>query len=234
MIQASTAAKPLLDSSTPMEAELSKYAEIQEFRWNRFDRILKILVDYSLTIPGLILISPLLLLIAIMIKLDSPGPVIHRRRVLGVNGRVFYALKFRTMYVNNDEILAAHPRLRAELDKNYKLKCDPRLTRVGQLLCQFSLDELPQLFNVLFQDMSLVGPRLITPNEIAKYGHFGEALLTAMPGLTGLWQISGCSNTTYDDRVKLDMEYISNWSIWMDVIILLRTVPAVLKGNRAY
>lgn len=234
MIQASTAAKPLLDSSTSMEAERIKYAETEESRSNRFGRILKILVDYSLTIPGLILISPLLLLIAIMIKLDSPGPVIHRRRVLGVNGRVFYALKFRTMYVNNDEILAAHPRLRAELNKNYEVKRDPRLTRIGQFLCQFSLDELPQLFNVLFQDMSLVGPRVITPHEIAKYGRFGEALLTAMPGLTGLWQISARSDTSYDDRVKLDMEYISNWSIWMDVKILLRTIPTVMKGGGAY
>ena len=234
MIQASTAAKTLLDKSTRREAETIEYAEIREFRSNQLGKIMKALVDYCLTIPGLILISPLLLLVAIMVKLDSPGPVIHRRRVLGMNGRVFYALKFRTMYVNGDEILAAHPRLRAELNRNYKLKCDPRVTRVGQLLRKFSLDELPQLFNVLFQDMSLVGPRIITPDEITKYGRHGEMLLTAMPGLTGLWQVSGRSDTSYDERVKLDMKYIHNWSISMDLKILFRTIPAVMKGDGAY
>jgi lipopolysaccharide/colanic/teichoic acid biosynthesis glycosyltransferase len=101
-------------------------------------------------------------------------------------------------------------------------------------LRKFSLDELPQLFNVLFQDMSLVGPRIITPDEITKYGRHGEMLLTAMPGLTGLWQVSGRSDTSYDDRVKLDMKYIHNWSISMDLKILFRTIPAVMKGDGAY
>ena len=233
MIQASTAAKTFRDKSSRIEAETTEYAEVREFRSNRLGKILKVLVDYCLTIPGLILISPLLLLLTIMVKLDSPGPVIYRRRVLGMNGRVFYALKFRTMYVNGNEILAAYPRLRAELNRNYKLKCDPRVTRVGHFLRKFSLDELPQLFNVLFQDMSLVGPRIITPDEIRKYGRHGEMLLTAMPGLTGLWQVSGRSNTSYDDRVRLDMNYIHNWSILMDLRILGRTIHAVMKGDGA-
>jgi lipopolysaccharide/colanic/teichoic acid biosynthesis glycosyltransferase len=173
-------------------------------------------------------------MLAILVKLDTPGPVIHRRRVLGRNGRVFYAFKFRTMYVNGDEILAAHPRLRAELNKNYKLKCDPRVTPVGRFLRKYSLDELPQLFNVLAQDMSLVGPRIIAPEEIVKYGQWGDLLLTAMPGLTGLWQVSGRSNTSYDERIALDMHYISHWSVWLDIKILFRTIPVVLKGDGAY
>jgi lipopolysaccharide/colanic/teichoic acid biosynthesis glycosyltransferase len=153
---------------------------------------------------------------------------------LGLNGHEFDAFKFRTMYVNGDDILAHYPKLRAELDRNYKLKCDPRVTRVGQALRKFSLDELPQLFNVLNQDMSLIGPRIIAPDELDKYGRWGKTLLTAMPGVTGWWQVNGRSNTTYGERVNLDMEYIHNWSVWLDIKILFMTIPAVLKGDGAY
>ena len=200
----------------------------------RYNRTLKLAIDYALALPGLLLIAPLFILLAILVKLDSPGPVFHRRRVLGQDGRVFDAFKFRTMYVNGDEILARYPKLRQELDKNYKLKCDPRVTRVGTFLRKFSLDELPQLLNVLARDMSLIGPRIIAPDEISKYGQYGPALMTVMPGLTGLWQVSGRSNTTYDERVTLDMHYITEWSVWLDIKILLRTIPAVLKGDGAY
>jgi len=198
------------------------------------NRRLKALLDYAIVIPTLMLIWPLFLVLAIAVKLDSPGPIIHRRRVLGRDGRIFDAFKFRTMYVNGDEILAQYPKLKAELNQNYKLKCDPRVTRVGTLLRKFSLDELPQLFNVLAQDMSIVGPRIIAPDEITKYGRWGQTLLTVMPGLTGLWQVSGRSNTSYDDRVKLDMQYIDNWSIFLDIKILFKTIPAVMKGDGAY
>ncbi len=197
-------------------------------------QMLKTLLDYALTIPSLLFILPLFLLIGLAIKLDSPGPVFYRRRVLGRNGVQFDAFKFRTMYVNGDEILARHPELKAELDKNYKLKADPRVTRVGKLLRKFSLDELPQLINVLLRDMSLVGPRIIAPNELVKYGPWGDTLMTVIPGLTGLWQVSGRSDTSYDERVNLDMEYIHNWSIWLDIKIIFRTIPAVLRGDGAY
>jgi lipopolysaccharide/colanic/teichoic acid biosynthesis glycosyltransferase len=198
------------------------------------NRRLKALLDFAIVIPTLLLIWPLFLILAIAVKLDSAGPVIHRRRVLGRDGRIFDAFKFRTMYVNGDEILAQHPKLKAELNKNYKLKCDPRVTRVGTFLRKFSLDELPQLFNVLAQDMSIIGPRIIAPDEISKYGQWGQTLLTVMPGLTGLWQVSGRSNTSYDDRVKLDMSYINTWSVFKDIQILLKTIPAVMKGDGAY
>lgn len=200
----------------------------------RLGFILKALLDYCVVIPGLLLISPLFILLALMVKLDSPGPIIYRRRVLGRNGRVFYALKFRTMYVNGEEILARYPKLKEELDKNYKLKFDPRVTRVGVILRKYSLDELPQLFNVLAQDMSLIGPRIIAPDEIVKYGPYGATLLTAMPGLTGLWQVSGRSDTSYDERVTLDMQYIHNWTLWTDVKILFRTPLVILRGDGAY
>lgn len=195
---------------------------------------LKSLVDYALVIPALLVLWPLFLGLALAVKFDSPGPIIYRRRVLGRDGRVFDAFKFRTMYVNGDDILAQHPVLKAELDRNYKLKDDPRVTKVGKLLRKFSLDELPQLFNVLFQDMSLIGPRIIAPEEIEKYGAYGPDLLAVMPGITGLWQVSGRSNTSYDDRVKLDMQYIHNWSVLLDIKILFRTFPAVMKGEGAY
>ncbi|MCP4421100.1 MAG: hypothetical protein GY805_31195 [Chloroflexi bacterium] len=198
------------------------------------NRRLKALLDYAIVIPTLMLIWPLFLLLAIAVKMDSSGPIIYRRRVLGRDGRIFDAFKFRTMHTNGDEILAQYPKLKAELNKNYKLKCDPRITRVGNFLRKFSLDELPQLFNVLAQDMSIIGPRIIAPDEITKYGQWGQTLLTVMPGLTGLWQVSGRSNTSYDDRVKLDMNYIDSWSVVADIKILLKTIPAVMKGDGAY
>lgn len=234
MIQSPTASKPLITQTEQGETSPMNYTLIHQAQPRLIDRVMKALLDYLVVIPGLLFISPLLFVIAVLVKLDSPGPIIHRRKVLGLNGRVFDAYKFRTMYINGDEILAKYPKLKAELDKNYKLKCDPRVTRVGHLLRKFSLDELPQLFNILQQDMSLVGPRIITPDEIKKYGQWGSTLVGAMPGLTGLWQVSGRSDTTYDERVRLDMEYIHNWSVGLDIRIVLQTIPAVLKGDGAY
>jgi lipopolysaccharide/colanic/teichoic acid biosynthesis glycosyltransferase len=195
---------------------------------------MKLVLDYSLTIPGLILISPLLLVLAIAIKLDSPGPVIHRRRVMGINGRQFDAFKFRTMHVNGDEILAAHPELQEELARNHKLKDDPRVTRVGRFIRKLSLDELTQVVNVLRGEMSLVGPRMISPEEIMEYDRWDINLLTVRPGITGLWQVSGRSDVTYDQRVRLDMHYIRNWTIWLDIQLLLQTLPAVINKRGAY
>lgn len=236
MVQVSTFNEKTVAATREFDPEAIDYklTDPSQVSTNRSERILKAILDYCITIPGLLLISPMLILLALMVKLDSPGPIIHRRRVLGRNGRVFYALKFRTMYVNGDEILAKYPKLKEELNQNYKLKYDPRITRVGAILRKFSLDELPQLFNVLSQDMSLIGPRIIAPDEIVKYGPYGATLLTAMPGLTGLWQVSGRSDTSYDDRVTLDMNYIHNWSVWMDIKILFRTPLVVLRGDGAY
>jgi len=207
---------------------------VNPVRLTGVDSALKVLLDYSLTIFGTILISPILLALAVAVKLDSPGPLIHKRRVMGVNGKQFDAFKFRTMYVNGDEILAKHPELQAELAKNHKLKEDPRVTRVGKYLRKFSLDELPQIFNVLRAEMSLVGPRMISPEEIEMYDRWDMNLLTVRPGITGLWQVSGRSDISYAERVRLDMYYIRNWSIWQDLQLLLQTIPAVLKGKGAY
>ena len=232
MVRASLANKSLIEIRP--QTRIAQYQKAATGQSTRLGRLLKASFDYAVTIPGLLFIAPLFLLIALMVRLDSPGPVFYRRRVLGRDGRVFYAFKFRTMYVNGDEIMSQFPKLKMELERNYKLKCDPRVTKVGQLLRKFSLDELPQLLNVVLQDMSLIGPRMITPDEITKYGEHGDDLLTVMPGLSGLWQISGRSDTSYDDRVTLDMEYISNWSIWMDLKIMFRTPLVVLRGDGAY
>lgn len=207
---------------------------INKARLTGLDEVLKMLVDYFITIPGLILLSPILLLITLAIKLDSPGPVIHRRRVMGMNGKTFDAFKFRSMYVNGDHILGAHPELKAELALNHKIKNDPRITRIGCLLRKTSLDELPQLFNVIRREMSLVGPRMISPEEVVKYSQWDINLLTVRPGLSGLWQVSGRSDISYEERVQMDMYYIRNWTIWLDIQILFQTIPAVLKGRGAY
>lgn len=207
---------------------------VNKVRLTGSDNFSKLVLDYVITITSLILISPLLLAIALLIKFSSPGPIIHKRRVMGINGKQFNALKFRTMVVNGDEVIARYPELKEELAKNHKLKDDPRVTKVGAVLRKFSLDELPQLFNVLKRDMSLVGPRMISPEEVAMYKQFDMNLLTVHPGITGLWQVSGRSDISYDERVRLDMYYIRNWSIWLDLQLLFQTIPAVLKGRGAY
>lgn len=207
---------------------------VNKVRLTGTDNFMKSVLDYVITVTGLILISPLLLTIAALIKLSSPGPIIHKRRVMGINGKQFDALKFRTMVVNGDEVLDAHPALKEELARTHKLKNDPRVTKIGAFLRRFSLDELPQLFNVLKREMSLVGPRMISPEEMAMYKQFDMNLLTVHPGMTGLWQVSGRSDISYDERVRLDMYYIRNWSIWLDLQLLFQTIPAVLKSRGAY
>jgi exopolysaccharide biosynthesis polyprenyl glycosylphosphotransferase len=207
---------------------------VNKVRLTGSDHFLKLVLDYVITMTGLILISPLLLGIALLIRLSSPGPILHKRRVMGINGRQFNALKFRTMVTNGDEVMGRYPELKEELAKNHKLRIDPRVTKAGAFLRKFSLDELPQLFNVLKREMSLVGPRMISPEEVAMYKQFDMNLLTVHPGITGLWQVSGRSDISYDERVRLDMYYIRNWSIWLDLQLLFQTIPAVVKGRGAY
>jgi len=206
----------------------------QRVRITEVDSFLKMLLDYLGATVALIVFSPLLFVIGLLIALDSPGPVLHRRRVLGRSGKCFDALKFRTMVVNADEVLASNPELREAFDKGYKLKSDPRVTRVGRFLRRSSLDELPQLVNVLRGEMSLVGPRMIAPDEAVRYGKWQLNLLTVKPGITGPWQINGRSEIPYEERVRLSMHYIRNYSIWLDLGILIRTVLVVIQGKGAY
>jgi lipopolysaccharide/colanic/teichoic acid biosynthesis glycosyltransferase len=197
------------------------------------DASLKTLLDLAVTIPGLLLISPLLGIVALLIKLDSPGPALYRRRVLGLHSREFDALKFRTMYTDWKKVPPSEA-VSNQFIVGIKPKCDPRVTRFGRFLRKYSLDELPQLINVLKGEMSLVGPRITTAEELGLYGKSSAVLLSVRPGITGLWQISGRADVSYQRRVQLDMQYVRNRSIWLDVQILLRTLPAVIGGKGAY
>jgi len=207
---------------------------VNKVRLTGTDTVVKLFLDYFLAIFSLIFLLPFFVVIAILIRTSSPGPVLHKRRVMGLNGKQFHALKFRTMVVNGDEVLEKYPELKEELARNHKLKNDPRITRIGAFLRKYSLDELPQLFNVLRREMSLVGPRMISPAEVTMYKQFDMNLLTVLPGITGLWQVSGRSDISYEERVRLDMYYVRNWSIWLDLQILIQTIPAVLKSRGAY
>jgi exopolysaccharide biosynthesis polyprenyl glycosylphosphotransferase len=208
--------------------------EVNKVRITGMNLVIKTAIDYVVAILGLVLLSPFFFLIAILIRLDSPGPIFYKHRVLGLYGKQFMAYKFRTMVQNSQEILQSNPELQKAFNENYKLKDDPRVTRFGRILRRASLDELPQLINILRGEMSLVGPRFITPAEMPKFGKWGMNLLTVKPGITGLWQISGRSDTSYEERVRLDMHYIRNWNLWDDIYVLLVTIPAALKQRGAY
>jgi exopolysaccharide biosynthesis polyprenyl glycosylphosphotransferase len=194
--------------------------------------ICKTLLDWTLAATALILLLPVFAVLALMIRRDSPGPVFYRRRVVGQGKVEFDAFKFRTMRIEGNRLLT--PEQQQELEEQGKLKDDPRVTKVGALLRRYSLDELPQLFNVLRGEMSLIGPRMITMPELVKFGKWQHNLATVKPGLTGLWQVSGRSDLSYEERVRLDMHYIRNHSIWLDLQILVQTVPALLTGRGAY
>jgi exopolysaccharide biosynthesis polyprenyl glycosylphosphotransferase len=224
----------LATSLTVHEYAFVPLVHVNKVRLTGLDNILKSAVDFAGAIASLLVLGPFLALIALLVKIGSPGPVFHRRLVMGLNGRQFRALKFRTMVVNGDEILDQYPELREELARNHKLKNDPRLTRIGAVLRKYSIDELPQLFNVLRREMSMVGPRMISPEEVPMYKQFDMNLLTVLPGITGLWQVSGRSDIPYDERVRMDMYYVRNWSIWLDLQILFQTIPTVLNSRGAY
>lgn len=207
---------------------------VNKVRLTGAEMVLKRALDIAGAIAALMVFLPIMMIIGIAIKLDSSGPIFYRRRVIGVGGKPFDAFKFRTMVVNADERLKQDSNLYRQFQANYKLKDDPRVTRIGQILRDKSLDELPQLFNVLLGQMSLVGPRMITSPERDRYGKWGLNLGTVKPGMTGLWQVSGRSDVGYDERVMLDMHYIRNYSIWSDIYLLWLTIPAVLKKRGAY
>jgi Undecaprenyl-phosphate galactose phosphotransferase WbaP len=195
-----------------------------------------------LDITLILLAAPYILLaflfLAILVKIDSPGPVFYSQMRIGRFGRKFPVYKFRTMVQNADQVLQDYldksPELKVEWLATHKLKQDPRVTRLGGLLRAWSLDELPQLWNIIIGDMSLVGPRPIVDAEVEKYGKCFELYIQVRPGLTGLWQVSGRNNTTYEHRVELDEYYVRNRSLKLDLQILLKTVLVVLKKDGAY
>lgn len=195
--------------------------------------LVKRCLDLMLSLCGIITLTPIFLLIAVCIKLDDGGNVLHFREIIGRHGRRFYALKFRTMRADADEYLARHPELMRKFQQNMKLEKDPRITKVGRFLRRTSLDELPQLFNVLVGQMSLVGPRIIHPSELSRYGEYAHKRLAVLPGITGLWQISGRQHISYDERVLLDMRYIDHRSSVVDFTILVKTLKVFIVHTGA-
>jgi undecaprenyl-phosphate galactose phosphotransferase len=192
--------------------------------------------DYAAAAVLLVFFLPVFVGIGLLIRGDG-GPAIFTHRRIGTGGRRFQCLKFRTMVMNSDSVLqrllSADPAAAAEWAATQKLRNDPRITPIGHILRKTSLDELPQLINVLRGEMSLVGPRPIVDNEVPRYGDHISYYMEARPGMTGLWQVSGRSETTYEERVRLDVRYVREWSIWQDIAILLKTVLVVIQRRGA-
>jgi exopolysaccharide production protein ExoY len=198
----------------------------------------KRLIDIALASFGVVLLCPLLILCFAACLLSSPGPALFGHRRIGFQGKSFRCFKFRTMVINGEEVLraylAANPDAKAEWEASRKLRLDPRVTAIGAMLRKTSLDEIPQLFNVLRGDMSIVGPRPVTEEELLKYSTSVGSYLACRPGITGLWQVSGRSGTTYRKRVAYDTYYARHWSMVLDAKIIVATIPALLDSNNAY
>ena len=200
--------------------------------------VMKRLLDIIIIMLAMPLVLPVMIILGLLTKLTSKGPIFYGHKRVGKNGKEIKCWKFRSMCINSQEILekilATDPVRRAEWEKDRKFVDDPRVTKFGKFLRKTSLDELPQLFNILFGQMSLVGPRPVTEPELVKYGDYKDYVLSVIPGLTGMWQVSGRSDTGYEERISFDTYYIQNWSIWLDIWILIKTVWVVIKGKGAY
>lgn len=212
--------------------------KVQRNLFMRRYRLMKRIINVFITIASLPIVLPLSMIIGILISLESPGRIFYTQTRLGYLGQPFKLIKFRTMVKDADEALTEyfqnHPDAKAEWEQGHKLKYDPRVTQVGRFLRQCSLDELPQLWNVLKGEMSLVGPRPIVEDEIEYYAHSYRIYKKVKPGMTGLWQVSGRSDTSYENRVNLDEYYVRHWSVWLDFYILMRTLWAVISQRGAY
>jgi len=204
-------------------------------RWSRAaQRFAKAALDIVIGLVGSLAALALVPLVWLLIKWEDGGAIFYRREYVGTDGRVHYFLKFRTMVEDADRILENDASLKAEFDCMFKLKEDPRVLRCGRLLRKYSLDEFPQFFSILAGRLTFVGPRAITPSARERYGELASKLLSMKPGLTGFWQVMGRQTTTYDDKIQMDMFYIDHWSIWLDLVIVAKTVWEVLRAHGAY
>jgi len=193
----------------------------------------KYLLDRMIALAGLVMVSPIMLCTAVLIKLTSRGPIFFKQQRCGLNGRRFTLYKFRSMIENAEELKDSLSDMNEMDGPVFKITDDPRLTTIGKGLRKFSIDELPQLFNVLSGDMSLVGPRPPLPSEVSQYDHWQRRKLSMKPGITCLWQVNGRNDVNFQEWMKLDLKYIDNWSLWLDTKILLKTIPTVMKGTGA-
>jgi len=232
-VQISTGVSEFLNTSVRVrELGFLPIIVLQKHRIMGLHFFAKCVLDYLAATILTILLLPLFVLVSVLIRLESKGPILYSRKCVGIGAKDFGMLKFRSMFIDGASRLT--PELEAELHLNHKIKDDPRITRVGAFLRKFSIDELPQLLNVLRGEMSLVGPRPVIAEELEKYGTRRHTRSVVKPGMTGLWQVSGRSDLSYDDRVMLDVYYISNYTIWIDIQIILQTIPAVLFNRGAY
>ena len=195
---------------------------------------IKRVIDVILASVALILLSPLFAIIAIAIKIDSKGPVFFAHKRIGKNGKIIKLYKFRSMVINAEELIKSFtPEQMREYKENYKLTNDPRITKVGKFLRKTSLDELPQLINIINGDLSIIGPRPVVADELEKYGVNKDKFLSVTPGLTGYWSANGRSNTTYEQRMEMELYYIDNLSLKMDIKVFFKTILSVLKKEGA-
>lgn len=225
--------KKLLEQENKLQNE-SEFDGMKRHCSNKGYQIAKRILDVILACIGLIVLLIPIGVIALLIKLDSPGPVFYSHRRVGKNGKELLLLKFRSMYINADEMMARFtPEQKAEWEENFKLENDPRITRIGRFLRRSSLDELPQIINIIKGELSIVGPRPVVAEELEKYNQNKEKFLSVTPGLTGYWQAYARSSCTYEQRMKMELYYVDNANFWWDVKIVFATVGAVLKGRGA-
>jgi len=221
-------------NSEIFEGKAGKIAQNDESSQKEAYEFFKRFFDLVSSIIGLVIFSPVFLILIIIVKLDSKGPVFFAHKRIGYKGNSIGIYKFRSMVHNADEVFNNFTQeQKDEFQKNFKLENDPRITKVGAFLRKTSLDELPQLINILKGDMSVIGPRPIVQKEVEKYGIYAEKLVSVKPGLTGYWQANGRSDTTYEERVQMDMFYIDNRSFWLDIKLLFKTVITVIKKEGA-
>ncbi len=233
--------KPIETEAAPAEGMIAPIVQPRHALWVRpalhaapVGGMTKRALDVAVAMAMLVLLSPLMAGLALLVCATSPGPIFYRHRRIGYKERSFGCLKFRTMAVNGDDVLERHlqqnPQARIEWEQTQKLRDDPRVTAVGHVLRKLSLDELPQLYNVLRGDMSLVGPRPVLSEELRRYGPSSRYYLRARPGITGLWQVNGRNTTTYRRRVAYDRAYVAKASTTLDIAILAKTLPAAMRS----
>jgi exopolysaccharide biosynthesis polyprenyl glycosylphosphotransferase len=209
------------------------YLHFQTYQPRPHQMAIKRLFDIAASAAGLIVLSPLLLTVALIIKLTSRGPIFFRQKRVGLHGKPFNMLKFRSMVVNAEELKAKLEALNEQTGPVFKIKNDPRITGIGRFIRKYSIDELPQLLNVLRGEMSVVGPRPPLPGEVEKYAAWQRRRLSVRPGLTCIWQVSGRNQISFEEWMYLDMQYIDNWTLLTDLSLILKTVPVVITGNGA-
>jgi exopolysaccharide biosynthesis polyprenyl glycosylphosphotransferase len=221
--------RPILSQSMGLPLLEVRYPQLDNTQ-----RATKRALDVAVSLLGLLLLAPIFLAVAVAVRLDSPGPVLFRQKRAGADGKVFICYMFRSMYEDAERLQEDLEPLNEAGGPVFKIKDDPRVTRVGRLLRRWSIDELPQLANVLKGEMSLVGPRPLPVRDFHRMEEAHKRRLEAIPGMTGYWQISGRSNLSFEDMVRLDLYYIENWSLSFDLKIILKTLGAVIRGEGAY